>query len=338
MKRIHIIIISISVAAIALLAAGAYAWRYATAPYQGDDAQWVYIPAGATDEGVRDILTSTLGPDLGPRVYRLWHWQDGTPERAHGAYRIDPLTPAWRIARKIAQGRQTPIDITFSSLRTIDDLIGKIAPSMEFTEDQLREAIDTILPQEGFESPEQYPAAFIPNKHQVYWTEPAEKMVRRLLDDRNRFWNDERRARAKTLGLSPVEASTLASIVEEETNKIDERPIVARLYLNRLSRGMKLQADPTVKFALGDPTLRRITNVSIDSPYNTYKYPGLPPGPIRIVETTTIDQVLNAPEHEYLYMCAKEDFSGYHNFAVDGAAHQANARRYQAELDRRGIH
>jgi UPF0755 protein len=131
----------------------------------------------------------------------------------------------------------------------------------------------------------------------------------------------------------------VASIVEEETAKSDERPKVARLYLNRLAKGMKLQADPTVKFAVGDFSLQRITgkHIATDSPYNTYRVNGLPPGPIRIVDRRTVDDVLNAPQHGYIYMCAKEDFSGYHNFATDFATHQANARRYQAELNKRNI-
>ncbi len=164
-------------------------------------------------------------------------------------------------------------------------------------------------------------------------------MVRRLLDYRNRFWSKERRSKAASLGLTPSQVATIASIVEEETAKADEKPKVARLYLNRLKKGIKLQADPTVKFATGDFTLRRITgkHLAIESPYNTYKVNGLPPGPIRIPAAATIDAVLNAPKHDYIYMCAKEDFSGYHNFASDYATHMANARRYQAELNRRGI-
>ena len=160
-----------------------------------------------------------------------------------------------------------------------------------------------------------------------------------VADSYKRFWTDERRAKARKLGLTPVGVATLASIVEEETAKADERPRVARLYLNRLNKGIKLQADPTVKFAIGDFAIRRISGrmLKTPSPYNTYIVVGLPPGPIRLVETATIDGVLDAPQHPYIYMCAKEDFSGYHNFATDYKSHIANARRYQAELNKRNI-
>ena len=157
---------------------------------------------------------------------------------------------------------------------------------------------------------------------------------------RNEWWNAERVARAHALGLTPVEVATVASIVEEETAKADERGKVARLYINRLRKGMRLQADPTVKFASRRFDLRRIAGdvLKTDSPYNTYMVQGLPPGPIRVASKSAIEAVLDAPEHDYIYMCAKNDFSGYHDFAVDYATHQANARRYQAELNKRNIH
>ena len=141
------------------------------------------------------------------------------------------------------------------------------------------------------------------------------------------------------MGLTPNEVATLASIIDEETANNGEKPMVAGMYLNRLKKGMLLQADPTVKFALGDFTLRRILNkhLEVDNPYNTYKYPGLPPGPIRVPSVQGLEAVLNPAQSNYLYMCAKEDFSGTHNFACTLAEHLQNARRYQQALNQRGI-
>ena len=166
-----------------------------------------------------------------------------------------------------------------------------------------------------------------------------EQFVARMQKENKRFWTPERIAKAKAQGLTPNEVMTLASIVDEETAKEDEKPMVAGLYLNRLKRGMLLQADPTVKFALGQFELRRIlyAHLQTDSPYNTYKYAGLPPGPIRIPGMAAIESVLNPSKHNYTYMCAKEDLSGYHNFATTLSQHNANARRYQQALNRMGI-
>jgi UPF0755 protein len=155
----------------------------------------------------------------------------------------------------------------------------------------------------------------------------------------DRFWTKKRLEKAEEIHLNPVEISILASIVEEETARKSEFPIVAGLYLNRLRKGMRLQADPTVKFAVGDVTLKRILNyhLLVDSPYNTYIHSGLPPGPIRLASIAAIDGVLNYEEHSYIYMCAKEDFSGGHNFAVTLSEHNRNARKYQEALNRKRV-
>lgn len=210
---------------------------------------------------------------------------------------------------------------------------------MSFTDAEFIAALDSLLPSAGFKSRDSYTAAFLPDTYEFYWTASAASTARKLLETRNAFWNDERRAKARKLGLTPVEAATLASIAEEETNNRDERATVARLYLNRVHKGMRLQADPTIKFALGDFSLRRIRgeHLNVNSPFNTYVNPGIPPGPIRVAEARTIDALLNSAPHDYIYMCAKEDFSGTHNFASDYATHCKNARRYQQALNRRNI-
>lgn len=325
-------------AIIALLIVGCIAlWQFSLVGYRGETS-WVHIPAGATSEAVGDSLRNALGDDFGPRVYRLWRWMGGDPATAHGAYRVDHSTMAWRAARSLKNGAQTPVKLTFNNIRTLNDLASKLSSKMEWSSRDFMNACDTILPKHGFSTP-QFPAAFMPDTYEFYWNTPANNVVNKLLDYRNNYWDSDRRAIARSIGLSPVEVATLASIVEEETLKADERPKVARLYINRLEKGMRLQADPTVKFATGDFSLRRIrgNHLATKSPYNTYLHTGLPPGPIRIADKSAIDAILHAPAHKYLYMCAKEDFSGYHNFAVDFSTHQANARRYQAELNRRAI-
>ncbi|MDE5828456.1 MAG: endolytic transglycosylase MltG [Duncaniella sp.] len=306
--------------------------------YSGPDVM-VYVPAGASKEQVKDSLKLRLGSSDGTRVYMLWSLSGGKPSVAHGAYEISDGQSALSIARRLKNGRQTPVKASFPSVRRLSDVAERITRNLEITPEDFLAACDTILPARGF-SREQFPAAFLPDTYDFYWSSSGDAVVNRLLDYRDRFWNDERLERARAMGLSKVDVATLASIVEEETAKTDERPRVARLYLNRLNKNMRLQADPTVKFATGNFALRRITSrhLAIESPYNTYRVNGLPPGPIRVPYAATLDAVLNAPLHPYLYMCAKEDFSGYHNFASDYATHQANARRYQAELNRRGIH
>jgi UPF0755 protein len=180
---------------------------------------------------------------------------------------------------------------------------------------------------------------FIPDTYEFYWTTSAEEFADRMKSEYDKFWNGERKIKAEEIKLSPAEVTTLASIVQAETAKKEEQKRIAGLYMNRLKRGQLLQADPTVKYAVGDFSLKRILNVHLqtESPYNTYKYAGLPPGPINFPETTSIDAVLNFEHHNYLYMCAKEDFSGYHNFAVTLDEHNRNAAKYRAALDRNNI-
>ena len=326
---------------IALFAAGVSVLTFVFIPYSGRDgnSEWIYIPKDISQAAVKDSMKSSLGSSMGTRVYVIWKLMGGNSERSQGAYKVSPGQSALGISRRIAHGRQTPVEVRFNGTRTMKQLSERIASQLQCTPQEFMEACEDVLPDSGF-TRQNFPAAFLPDSYEFYWSASPHNIVKRLLDYRNRFWNKERRAKAAALGLSPAEVATVASIVEEETAKADEKPKVARLYLNRLRKGMKLQADPTVKFATGDFKLRRILgkHLAIESPYNTYKHTGLPPGPIRVPASATIDAVLNAPEHNYIYMCAKEDFSGYHNFASDYQTHIANARRYQAELNRRGIH
>lgn len=313
-------------------------WMAGLDGYRGDSVR-LTIPRNATASQIRDSLDTRLGHMTGKRVYLLWKVMGGDASTAHGSYQIPRGKMALRIAHDLARGRQTPVTVTFNNIRTMPQLAARMSSILDFSNDEFMRACREVLPSKGFADEAQYPAAFLPDSYEVYWTTTPQALIEKLVSHRNSFWTDERRARAKALGLTPVEVATVASIAEEETSKHDERPMVGRLYINRLDKGMKLQADPTVKYAIGDFSIRRITlpMLSTPSPYNTYVNKGLPPGPIRIAEGTTIDGILNAPRHDYLYMCAREDFSGYHNFAIDYATHRANAARYRAELDRRGI-
>lgn len=330
--------LGLMIAAMLLLAFIAVVGWIGLSRYSGP-AAWVSIPQGSDAAAIKDTLTTRLGSVEGNRVYALWRLSGGSAATARGSYHVDhgqlSLTTAWRLHG----GRQTPVRVTWTDVRTLPQLAEKIAARMDFTAADFLAATDSVLGAEGWISAER-PAAFIPDTYEFYATTPAARVVRKLLDYRNRFWTPERMARANALGLTPAEAATLASIVEEESLRPDERPVIARLYLNRLAKGMPLQADPTVKFATGRFDLRRITaeHLAIESPYNTYRHRGLPPGPIRIASAAAIEAVLSPADNNYLYMCAKEDFSGRHNFSASYDEHRRNAARYHAALNRKGIH
>ena len=244
------------------------------------------------------------------------------------------------IYRRIVSNEQTPVKLVVPATRTLEQMVGAISRQLMLDSLELIEFIKTPIYYEsiGYKS-ETLPSLFIPNTYKVYWNIKPETLITRLMNERRRFWNEERSNKAKKLNLTPEEVATLASIIDEETNNDEEKPVVAGMYINRLKRGMPLQADPTVKYAIGDPTRQRILkkDLATDSPYNTYKYKGLPPGPIRIPTIQAIESVLNYTKHNYLYMCAKEDFSGKHNFARTLTEHNANARRYQAALNKLNI-
>ncbi len=337
MKAKKIIIIISALIAVILAALLVICHFFLWSGYDGDGPCWIYVPKDATDEYVKAELSDSLG-STGTRAALLWPLFGGDAVKAHGAYRIDPGNSPVKISRMLKDGAQTPIKLTFNNIRTINQLASRVASCVEADSSAFMAACDSILPSLGFKRPE-YAAAFLPNTYEFYWTAVPERVVRTLVDYRNRFWTDDRRNKAASLGLTPVQVATLASIAEEETNDRTERGTVARLYLNRVHKGMKLQADPTVKFAIGDFSLRRITgaHLNANSPYNTYLNPGLPPGPIRIADAATLDATLNSAPHNYLYMCAKEDFSGQHNFASTYEQHRLNARKYHKALNDRGI-
>ena len=254
-----------------------------------------------------------------------------------GKFEIKPEDNMRYLYRRLSLGYQTPVKLTIGSVRTLDRLARNVGNQLMIDSTEVAVLLNdsSFYTALGY-SKETLPALFIPNTYEVYWNISAKQFMKRMMKEHEAFWNEKRKARAKQIGLSPIEVATLASIVEEETAVNAEKPMVAGLYMNRLKRGMLLQADPTVKFSLQEFTLKRILfkHLEVDSPYNTYKYAGLPPGPIRVPSIQGLESVLNYKEHPYLYMCAKEDFSGTHNFARTSAQHHANARRYQQALNR----
>ncbi len=245
-----------------------------------------------------------------------------------------------QIVNMLRSGKQEPVMVTFNNIRNFKQLA--VAVSKYIEPDSLtllKKFTDPDIQNKYGFTEQTISCMFIPNSYEFYWTTTPEQFIFRMAAEHKRFWNETRKAKATAKGLTPEQVSTLASIVQEETIKNDEKPVVAGLYLNRLKKGMLLQADPTIKFAMNDFTIRRVLNeyLQTESPYNTYKHTGLPPGPINFPEISSIDAVLNAEKHNYIYMCAKEDFSGYHNFAVTLGEHNQNARKYQAALNKSKI-
>ena len=237
--------------------------------------------------------------------------------------------------RILRAGIQEPVNITFTHVRLISELGEKITKSTGVSPTEFYDALDEFISnnKEGF-TQETILCMFLPNTYEVYFNVSPEALVERMHTEYKKFWNEVRIEKAKKLGLTPIEVSILAAIVQAETVKQNEAPVIAGLYLNRLKEDMPLQADPTLVFAAGDFTLKRVLNVhkEVESPYNTYTHTGLPPGPINMPRIAIIDAVLDYEDHTYIYMCAREDFSGYHNFAATLKDHSKNARKYQAAL------
>lgn len=244
------------------------------------------------------------------------------------------------LVRLLKSGKQTPVKLTFNNIRTKEQLAARISKQIMADSLSIINLLnDTVYLLPFGLIPETSIVYFIPDTYEVYWDTDAQDLFERMGREYKKFWNEERLAKAAAILMTPIEVNTLASIVEEETNVKAERPIVAGLYINRLRKNMPLQADPTVRFAHGDFSIRRIlfSHLATESPYNTYKNRGLPPGPIRVTSKNSIDAVLNYAHHDYIFMCAKETFNGEHNFAATYKEHQANARRYQKALDARNI-
>ena len=307
-------------------------------PFQITEKAYIYIDR---DDDIDSVYTKII--------------EAGNPKQMHGfeslvrykgyniktgRYAILPSDNMRHLHRRLSMGYQTPVRLTIGSVRTLDRIARNASRQLMIDSVEIANLLNDadFIEKMGY-SKETLPALFIPNTYEVYWNISAEDFMARMQKENKAYWNETRLQKAQAIGLTPIEVATLASIVEEETANQAEKPMVAGLYINRLKKGMLLQADPTVKFSLQEFGLKRILfkHLEVDSPYNTYKHAGLPPGPIRVPSYQGLESVLNYTQHNYIYMCAKEDFSGTHNFAVTSAQHAANARKYQQALNKRGI-
>jgi UPF0755 protein len=258
-----------------------------------------------------------------------------------GSYLVEPGMSNNNLVNMLRSGRQAPVNVTFNNVRTLEELAGKIGHQIEADSSSVFEFLDneSNYSEDGFDR-RTVISVFIPDTYQLYWSSDARAFYRRMLKEYRDFWSDERKAKAEALGLTPAEVSVLASIVDEEVSKEDEKSRIAGVYINRLRLGMPLQADPTVKFAVNDFSIRRVLNkhLEVDSPYNTYKYAGLPPGPIRCPSRSGLESVLNAEDNDYLFFVARYDGSGYHHFSRTLSEHNSYASAYRRELNRRRIY
>ncbi len=330
-----------AVSLLLILLVGIYADRLIYQPFSPGDTVYIYIDEKRNYEEVIDQLQKKAALPS-EKIFRLLAKHMHYPDRVKsGRYAIRHGMTMPDVIRLLRSGKQTPVNLTFNNLRTRENLAGRLSQQLMLDSLTLLHALrdPSLAERQGFNE-ETLIAMFIPNTYEVYWDTGVEQLMKRMKKEYDVFWNDVRRKKAQETGLTPTEVSILASIVEEEATYADEYPIVAGLYLNRLKRGMRLEADPTVKFAVGDCSLQRILfkHLEVESPYNTYRNNGLPPGPIRIPSIAAIDAALSPQQHHYLFMCAKDDLSGRHNFAVTHAEHTRNAARYQRALNRRGIY
>jgi len=306
--------------------------------------QIILVPSGTDFQALKDTLRSN-NLLRNEAVFDLFCSKKNYKTINPGRYLVSAEMDANSLVNMLRLGAQKPLNIIFNNASTIQDLAGKLSYQIEADSLSLLEAFKNELFFSTYDFDEaSVRKLFIPNTYEVYWTISPIEFLERMQKEYSRFWSEDRLAKANKLGLNPHEVSVLASIVQKESSKADEQPIVAGLYLNRLNLGMKLQSDPTVIYAMKerdgfDIVVKRVLkkDLKINSPYNTYYYKGLPPNPICIPEMSSLLSVLNYKKHDYVYMCAKEDFSGYHNFTNSWPEHKRNAKRFQNALSAQGV-
>jgi len=302
---------------------------------------YVYIP---TDSGFDDVklLLYSKGLIIHRKNFEWWAGKKKYPELVKpGRYQIKNGMSNNELINMLRAGKQVPVQLIFNNVRDIYQLAQRVSRQIEADSASIVNLLtdSTYMALLGF-TKETASVMFIPNTYEIYWNTSAEEFIKRMHDEYIKFWSGSRTEKAGKMNMTIPEVVTLASIVEKETNKNDEKPVIAGVYINRLKAGWRLQADPTVIYALNDYSIKRVLNKhkEIKSPYNTYKVSGLPPGPICIPSISSIDAVLNYTHHNYLYFCAKDDLSGYHAFAKTNKQHQRNAKKYQEALNKMGIY
>ena len=314
---------------------------------KSSDTQYVYID---TDDNIDSVYNKVepIANSFPYQAFKTLTHHFGYAGHIHtGRYAIHPGEGALKVWRHMKNGLQEPVNLTLPSVRTLNKLSAELSKKLMIDSTSILQALtdEATCEKYGYDTTT-IACMFIPNTYDIYWNSSVEKLLDRMKKESEKFWNEDRTQKAKALQLTPVEVITIASIVDEETANNGEKPMIAGMYYNRFKlrnaeypEGMPLQADPTIKYAWKRFDLKRIYNnlLHIKSPYNTYVNPGLPPGPIRIPSVAGIDAVLNLVKHDYLYMCAKEDFSGTHNFARTYQEHLQNAAKYSKALNERGI-
>lgn len=321
-------------------------WGY-TLVYQpnvklsGKSVEYFYIPTGSTFDDVMNSLSEKQVIVNRASFQRLAELKNYKTKIRPGRYRIRDKMNNNELVNMLRAGIQEPVQLAFNSIRTKEQLASRVGKKLEADSVELLDMLNSNEFAAKYNlNKENILTLFIPNTYEMYWNTSVAEFIERMDKEYNNFWNEKRKAKAKEIGLSQTQVAVLASIVQAEQNRFDdEKPVIASLYLNRLRIGMPLQSDPTLIYALGDFTINRVLNADkeIDSPYNTYKNSGLPPGPINLPEISSLDAVLNSRKSNYIYMCAKEDFSGRHNFATTIEQHAIYAKRFRDALDKHNI-
>ncbi len=309
-------------------------------PNVTDNQEYLYIHTGASFGDVYNTVKREGIVKDTASFYKAAENMNYISRVKAGRYHLHQGMNNRRLINMLASGTQEPVTLAFHNIRLKEQFAGAVAKKIEPDSAAIIHLLDSAsyVQQFGF-TPDNVYTMFLPNTYQLYWNTSPEKFFKHMYASYEKFWTPERKAKATAAGLDPIKATILASIVDAEALHDDEMPTIAGLYLNRLNKGMKLEADPTIIFAENDFTIHRVLSkyLTINSPYNTYLHTGLPPGPIMMPSTNAVKAVLDFHKSDYIYMCAKEDFSGYHNFATNMADHLVNAKKFQEALNERNI-